>query len=88
MQQEPRGAALGVHGGERTEPTEKTPVIQVSGCVVRISGDVPKGIPRRQSFAWEANARDFAERLSAEHGWLIVGEPTASRGNRRKSADG
>lgn len=47
-----------------------SPSIIIDGCTVRIT-DPPKGIPRRQSFAWEANALDYAERLSVEHGWPI-----------------
>jgi hypothetical protein len=45
--------------------------IIVSGCLVRLVGDAPRGVPRRQGFAWVATARDYAERLSAEHGWPI-----------------
>jgi hypothetical protein len=45
--------------------------IILDGCTVRLSGEPPKGVPKRQGFAWEANARDYAERLSAEHDWPI-----------------
>lgn len=54
------------------------PRIIVGGTTVRIVGDAPisnvpssSHLPRRQSFAWEANALDYAERLSVEHGWPI-----------------
>jgi hypothetical protein len=49
------------------------PVICIEGCTVRIIGDVPKSghVPRRQSFAWAANAQEYAERLSLSRGWAI-----------------
>jgi hypothetical protein len=49
--------------------------IVVNGTEVRILADdyARVDVPRRQGFAWPENARDFAERLSAERGWPIEG---------------
>lgn len=52
---------------------DNCPTIVVDRLTVRIIGgegtaDVP---PRRQSFSWEANAAEYAARLSAERGWPI-----------------
>lgn len=53
--------------------TDNSPLIVVSGTFVRIVGgfDQPDVPPRRQSFAWEADAKAYAERLSRERGWPI-----------------
>jgi hypothetical protein len=49
--------------------------IVVNGTEVRLLADnyAELDVPRRQGFAWEANARDYAERLSRERGWPIEG---------------
>ena len=46
-----------------------TPRVTVCGKIVFISGDVD--VPRRQSFAWPDNAREYAEQLSRERGWKL-----------------
>jgi hypothetical protein len=44
--------------------------VRVCGPIVFVSGgDVD--IPKRQSFAWPDNARDYAERLARERGWKL-----------------
>jgi hypothetical protein len=49
--------------------------IIVDGCTVRIVAptQVKIDVPCRQGFAWEADARAYAERLSAERNWPIEG---------------
>ena len=55
------------------------PVIVIDGCCVRIiAGEAfALGIPRRQSFAWPADALEYAQRLAQERDW-----PIDARGER------
>jgi hypothetical protein len=55
--------------------TSHSASIIVDGCTVRIVAptQVKIDVPCRQGFAWEADARAYAERLSAERNWQIEG---------------
>ena len=80
MHEDPHAEGLGVHGSEPENPTAThSEAQQLSGvtivldcCTVRIVGDIKADnsthLPRRQSFAWPADAHAYAERLSRDRG--------------------
>lgn len=69
------GSIIASCTGSRPPMASRTcePRIVVDGCIVRIitEPDARLTVPKRQSFAWPANAEAYAQQLSLERGWKL-----------------